>query len=213
MKSCLTLFLLMIVTTYSSAVINRIDVLKLPDMSNWEKQLFTGETSYELIDLGNKLLVIKATANSTASGLVREIDIDLKQTPYMNWSWKVDGVLNNVQETVKDGDDYAARVYVVISDGFFFWQTRALSYVWSSKQTEGSTWPNAFSSRATMVAVKSGEELVGEWAKEKRNILYDIKHLLESDVTDIKAIAIMTDADNSQQTVTAYYGDIYFTSE
>jgi hypothetical protein len=206
----LSLFLL--TAALSSASIHRLDVLKLPDISDWEKHIFSGETSYQLFKIDHRH-VLKAFSKQTASGLVREIEVDLTRTPYLNWSWKVDSVLNNVEETQKSGDDYAARVYVVISDGLFFWQTRALSYAWASRQPKGSSWPNAFTDKATMVAVESGQDLVGEWVEEKRNILDDIRNLLGIDATTIDAVAIMTDTDNSKQSVTAYYGDIFFTSE
>jgi len=187
-------------------------VLKLTDINAWEKQVFSGVTSYELHEIDGRQ-VLKAISKQSASGLVREIEVDLTKTPYMNWSWKVDSILSDVEETKKSGDDYAARVYVVISDGFFFWQTRALSYVWASKQAKGSSWPNAFTGKATMVAVESGEDSVGEWVEEKRNVLDDINNLLGIDATRIDAVAIMTDTDNSRQSATAYYGDIFFTSE
>ena len=168
--------------------------------------------SYELVKIDSRH-VLKAVSNQSASGLVREIEVDLNKTPYMNWSWKVDSILNNVEETQKSGDDYAARVYVVISDGLFFWQTRALSYVWASKQAKGSSWPNAFTDKATMVAIESGENLVGEWVEEKRNVLEDVKNLLGIDASRIDAVAVMTDTDNSKQSAIAYYGDMFFTSE
>jgi len=206
------LILLLLTATLSSASITRIDVLKLTDINAWEKQVFSGVTSYELHEIDGRQ-VLKAISKQSASGLVREIEVDLTKTPYMNWSWKVDSILSDVEETKKSGDDYAARVYVVISDGFFFWQTRALSYVWASKQAKGSSWPNAFTGKATMVAVESGEDSVGEWVEEKRNVLDDINNLLGIDATRIDAVAIMTDTDNSRQSATAYYGDIFFTSE
>lgn len=206
------LILLLLTATLSSASITRVDVLQLPDINAWEKQVFSGVTSYELHEIDGRQ-VLKAISKQSASGLVREIEVDLTKTPYMNWSWKVDSILSDVEETKQSGDDYAARVYVVISDGFFFWQTRALSYVWASKQAKGSTWPNAFTGKATMVAVESGEDSVGEWVEEKRNVLDDINNLLGIDATRIDAVAIMTDTDNSRQSATAYYGDIFFTSE
>ena len=204
--------LLLVTATITFASINKIDVLTLPDISNWEKQAFSGETSYELDSIDNRH-VLKASSNASASGLIRKIEVDLNKTPYMNWSWKVETVLSNVEETTKAGDDYPARVYIVVSDGFFFWQTRALSYAWASRQPKGSSWLNAFTDNATMVAVQSGDERVGEWVQEKRNILDDIKNLLGIDATSINAVAIMTDTDNSKQSASAYYGDIFFTSE
>ena len=212
MKLYVITSLLLVTATITFASINKIDVLTLPDISNWEKQAFSGETSY-VLDSIDKRHVLKANSNASASGLIRKIEVDLNKTPYMNWSWKVETVLSNVEETTKAGDDYPARVYIVVSDGFFFWQTRALSYAWASRQPKGSSWLNAFTDNATMVAVQSGDERVGEWVQEKRNILDDIKNLLGIDATSINAVAIMTDTDNSKQSASAYYGDIFFTSE
>lgn len=189
-----------------------VEVLTLPDLSQWKPETFSGETAYEVVSIDNQP-AIKASAEQSASGLVRKIKIDLTRTPYMNWSWKVDNVLKDVDETQKSGDDYAARVYVVISGGVFFWRTRAISYAWASQQPKDSIWPNAFTDRAVMVAVESGPELSGQWVTEKRNILEDIKKLLGIDKTSIDAVAIMTDTDNSKQSATAYYGNIYFTAQ
>lgn len=212
MKLYVIICLLLVTATITSAEVNKIDVLTLPDISDWEKKEFSGETSYELAKV-DKRHVLRASSNASASGLVRDIDVDLNKTPYLNWSWKVDAILDNVEEKTKAGDDYPARVYIMVSDGFFFWQTRALSYSWASKQPKGSSWPNAFTDNATMVAVQSGDERVGEWVQEKRNVLDDIKNLLGIDATSIIAVAIMTDTDNSKQSASAYYGDIYFTSK
>ena len=212
MKLYIITVLLLVSATITSAAMHKIEVLALPDISGWKKKEFSGETSYQQVRVDNRL-ALHATSDASASGLVRKIEIDLNKTPYMNWSWKVDAILDNVDETTKAGDDYPARVYIVVSDGFFFWQTRALSYVWASKQPKGSSWANAFTDNATMVAVQSGDEKVGVWVQEKRNILDDIRNLLAIDATSIKAVAIMTDTDNSKQSASAYYGDIFFTAE
>ena len=199
--------LLFIIGTVCFAETPAIEVLTLPDLSQWKTETFSGETTYEVISIDNQP-AIKASAEQSASGLVRKMKIDLTKTPYMNWSWKVDNVLKDVDETVKSGDDYAARVYVVISGGMFFWRTRAISYAWASQQPKDSIWPNAFTDRAVMVAVESGAEKTGQWVTAKRNILEDIKMLLGIDKSSIDAVAIMTDTDNSKQSATAYYGNI-----
>lgn len=204
--------LLLGIVTLCPAKTATIEVLTLPDLSQWKPEKFSGETSYEVINIDNQQ-AIKAQADKSASGLVRKMKIDLSKTPYMNWSWKVDNVLKDIDETQKDGDDYAARVYVVISGGLFFWRTRAISYAWASRQPKNSHWPNAFTDRAVMVAVESGPELSGQWVTEKRDILEDIQKLLGVDKTSIDAVAIMTDTDNSNQSATAYYGNIYFTAQ
>ena len=199
-----------VLTAYAEPA--RIPILTLPDLSGWDENSFSGHTLYKVIQNDNHP-VLKATSNHSASGYVKKIKVDLTKTPYLNWHWKIDNILHNVDERTKSGDDYPARVYVVISGGLFFWRTHALNYVWSSNQPVGSHWPNAFTGNAILIAQESGAEHVGQWVTEKRNILEDIKRYLGMDATHIDAVAIMTDTDNSGQTATAYYQDVYFSSE
>lgn len=189
-----------------------IYVLNLPHISEWEQKVFSAKTRYDVVSIDGKPY-LKATSKSSASGLIRHIDIDLTKTPYLKWTWKVDNILKDIDETQKSGDDYVARVYVVISGGLFFWNTRAISYNWTSSEPEGSTWPNAYTDNAIMVSVQSGAEQAGEWVSEKRNVLEDVKNLLGIEATEINAVAIMTDTDNSKQSATAYYGNIMFSEE
>ncbi len=189
-----------------------VNVLTLPDLGDWNAKEFSGETSYELVNIDDRP-AIKAVSNSSASGMVREIKVDLTKTPYLNWSWKVDSTLGDLDETKKSGDDYVARVYVVISGGVFFWRTRAINYTWASVHPQGSSWPNAYTGNVIMVAVDSGQEYAGQWVTQKRNVLEDLKTLHGIDKTHIDAVAIMTDTDNSNRSAIAYYGDIYFTED
>jgi len=121
-------------------------------------------------------------------------------------------VLDVVDERTTAGDDYPARVYVVVSGGAAFWKTRSLVYVWSSHQPVGATWNNAFTSNARVMALRSGTRDAGQWVSEKRDIRADFRQLFGEDIAQIDAVALMTDTDNSGQSATAWYGDIYFTA-
>jgi hypothetical protein len=187
----------------------RIPVLSPPSLQYWDTEQFQDETHYTPATVdGHK--AIKAQSHNAASGLVRKISIDLNKTPYLHWHWRVDNVLHATKEKTRQGDDYAARVYVIVSGGLFFWQTRALNYVWSSNQPVGSTWPNAFTGNAVMLAVRSGAGQTGQWLHETRNVLEDLQAYLQKPFKHIDAVAIMTDTDNSGQSATAYYGEIFF---
>jgi hypothetical protein len=179
------------------------------DLQDWKTKSFVGETHYHLVEQDGRR-VLQADSKGTASGLYREITVDLERTPYLNWSWRVNNVLTGVDERTKAGDDYPARVYVVVSGGLAFWRTRSLVYVWSSNQPVGSTWDNAFTRNVRTIAVRSGN--VAGWFHEKRNVRADFKRLFGDDIQQIDAVAIMTDTDNSGQAATAWYGDIYFTA-
>jgi hypothetical protein len=182
------------------------------DLEGWQEESFAGETDYSLFN-ENNLTSLRAVSNGTASGRYKKVRIDLKETPVLHWRWRVENILEGVDEQRKSGDDYPARVYVVFSGGLFFWRTRAINYVWSSNQPVGTSWSNAFTGNAKMVAVESGSEKLGQWVGEKRNIAEDYRRLFGGEPGTVDAVAIMTDTDNSGQSATAWYGDIWFAAE
>lgn len=177
------------------------------DLEGWKPKVFKGETIYHLVD-SDRGTVLKAESRSSASGLFLEVDIDLEKTPCLSWSWKVDNILHGLLETTKQGDDFPARIYVIFSEGPFFWQARALSYVWSGSRKVTSSWPNAFSDRTTVMAVNSGPGQVGQWVAHRRNIREDYRQLVGMEVKRAHALAVMSDTDNSGLSTTAYFGDI-----
>ena len=189
----------------------KLQILNPEDLSAWSGKEFSGQTHYQKHQTQPPVrTVIKAQSQASASGLFREIRVDLTKTPYLNWSWRVENTLQQTDETKKQGDDYPARIYVVVSGGLWFWKTKALNYVWSSQQAVNTDWPNAFTANAHMLAVDSGQDKINTWVQHRRNVLRDIKTYLNLDVQHIDAVAIMTDTDNSGQSAMAYYGEIYF---
>ena len=74
------------------------------------KTLYTVGTN----DNGNYL---KSVANNAASGLGKEIKIDLDKTPFINITWKIEKDLSGIKENTKKGHDYAARVFVIKKTG------------------------------------------------------------------------------------------------
>ena len=182
------------------------------DLKEWQTKAFQGETRYAFDEKSGRRALF-ADSRSAASGLYREIQVDLQRTPWLHWSWRVDRVLNGVDERTKAGDDYPARVYVVVSGGAAFWKTRSLVYVWSSHQPVGATWHNAFTSNARVMALRSGTQDAGRWVSEKRDLRADFRQLFGEEIAQIDAVALMTDTDNSGQSATAWYGDIYFTAQ
>lgn len=174
------------------------------DRADWEERSFVGHTQYSIVD-SSQGLVMKAEANASASGLFREMEIDLSQTPCLHWSWRVEGVLSGIDETTKAGDDYPARVYVIVSEGILPWQMRAINYVWFAHRPVGDAAVNPYTDRTIM---QSGMEAVGQWRTETRNIQADFQTFFGRDIETLDAIAIMTDTDTSGRTAKAYYGDI-----
>jgi len=209
------LFVLLVsILPFSYAQETRIDIGRFSqsDLSDWEEKSFVDHTHYDFIQ-GPQHMVLRARTLASASGLFRDIEVDITKTPFINWSWKVDNIYQGNNEHQKEGDDYPARIYIVVSGGMFFWKTRAINYVWSSNQAIGSNWDSAYTGNAKMIAVGSGDKKTGQWVMEKRNVYQDLKSLFGEVIPKIHAIAVMSDSDNTKQSATAYYGDIYFSAE
>jgi len=196
----------------------KADQLPVADFSKsslkgWEDKVFTSKTSYQLFQLKDKK-VLKAESQDSASGLIKRIHVDLKRYSYLNWSWRIENRLDVKNETIKPGDDYAARIYVVIDGRMLLWRTKAVNYVWANEASKGEIWQNAFVGKnAIMMALRSRQDKTSTWYSEKRNVYEDLKRLFGTEFHFIDAIALMTDTDNSHGQVKSYYGDIYFSSE
>lgn len=181
-------------------------------LSGWAEKSFSGQTQYTIVErsVGK---VLAAKSQNSASALYKKVRIDLDKTPYFNWSWLVVEHLGDINERAKDGDDYPARVYVVINGGILFWKARAINYVWSNNQAEGSIWPNAYSDNTRMIAIESGKAHLGQWRSEKRNVRADLRQQFGEDLRYIDGIAVMTDTDNSHGKALSYYRNLFFSSE
>jgi hypothetical protein len=193
----------------------RLDVgaFSAGSLAGWQRKAFKGVTEYGLVRFDGRT-VLQASSEAAASGLYRELKVDLTRTPYLNWSWRVDRTLGNLNERSRSGDDYPARIYVIVSGGLAFWRTQALNYVWSSSAEVGTHWPNAFAgANVVMLALRSGDREAGHWVTEKRNVRDDWRRLFGDAAEQLDAVALMTDTDNAGGTARAYFGDIFFSSE
>ena len=207
--SSIVIFMLSCLTVSAEEIL--IDEYKDGLSRKWEEKSFRGRTKYEVTREDN-VFCVKATSTASASALYYKIRYDAKNYPILNWRWKVNGVLSKGNALYKNGDDYAARVYVVFPS-LAFWRTKALNYIWANRLPQGDAVPNAFTSNAVMIAVESGPERTGQWVEERRNVLLDYHKFFGTDSPEVGAIAIMTDTDNTGEDAIAWYGPIRILSD
>ena len=205
---CFALFFLLVGTSRADEL--SVGNFSASNLEGWKDKVFSGKTFYQLVQLNDKK-VLEARSQNSASGLIKEIHVDIKKYPYLKWSWRIENRLHIQDEKVKSGDDYAARIYVVVDGGIFFWRTRAVCYVWAYGASKGEVWENAFAGKnAMMMALRNRQDKMSTWYFEKRNVYEDFKRLFGIEFGFIDAVGLMTDTDNSHGQVKAYYGDIYF---
>ena len=170
------------------------------------------KTTYTLgsNDKGNFL---KAEAQGVASGLGKELKINLNKTPYINITWKVEEDLSGIEENSKKGHDYAARVFVIKKTGATALSNRAINYVFSSNKSVGENWPSPFTKKSIDYVLSTTKINLDEWVTVKANVKEDFKKLHKLDVKELDGVAIMADTDNSKMKAISYYQNIFFSSE
>ena len=156
---------------------------------------------------------LKAIADNAASGLGKEIKIDLNKTPFINITWKIEKDISGIDETTKKGHDFAARVFVIKKTGATPLSNRAINYVFSSNQEVGSNSPSPYTKKSIDNVLATTKTKLNEWVTVKANVKEDFKKFHNLDVNELDGIAIMSDTDNSKKKSITYYQNIYFSSQ
>ncbi len=156
---------------------------------------------------------LKAVADNAASGLGKEIKIDLNTTPYLNITWKVEKDLGGIDERSKKGHDYAARVFVVKKTGATPLSNRAMNYVFSSNEDVNASHPSPYTKKSIDFVLATTKDNLNEWVTVKVNVKEHFKQFHDLDLDEINGLAIMADTDNSKLSSIAYYQNIYFSSD
>ena len=131
----------------------------------------------------------------------------------------------------RQGDDYAARLYLsfeIPPDQQSFglrmqlglartiWGNNvpdgAINYVWDNRQPMDTRMPNAYTDRVTMIVAQTGDQNVGQWVWQRRNVKRDISEYFPSS-SKLVQIALAADTDNTGESVRAEFSDIHFVNE
>jgi Protein of unknown function (DUF3047) len=199
--------------------------------SGWQPMILKKSkkpTVYTLVKDDGKV-VVKAESEQSASGLAREISIDPKQYPILEWRWKIANVIDKADPREKQGEDFPARLYVHFdydpaklsflerttlkaASAFYGRElpTAVVNYVWEGHIAKDTLFHNPFSDRIRVLVVESGTAHLNQWRSERRNIFEDYRRAFGEDPPMITGVAIMTDSDNTGESATAWYGDIVF---
>ena len=156
---------------------------------------------------------LKADAENAASGLGKEVKIDLNLTPLINITWKVENDLKGIKEKTKKGHDFAARVFVIKKTGATPLSNRAVNYVFSSNNDIGENWRSPYTKKSIDNVLSTTKKNLNEWVTVKANVKEDFKKFHDLDVNELNGVAIMTDTDNSKMKAVTYYQNIYFSKQ
>ena len=182
------------------------------DLTKFKSHSIKKKTNYSIIK-ENGESYLKAEAEGQASGLGKEIKVDLNKTPFLNITWKVEQGIPGIKENSKKGHDFAARVSVIKEIGSLPWQKKAMNYVFSSNEKTNSHWMGPYRKQIIdYVASSLVDSKENSWVTVKLNVKEHFKKFLDLDLVEIDGVAIMTDTDNTKQKAVSYYKNIYFSN-
>ena len=189
---------------FTEQELSELDVRKVRGADN--KTLYTVGSN----ENGNFL---KAVADNAASGLGKEVKIDLNKTPFINITWKIEKDLQGINENSKKGHDFAARVFVVKKTGATPLSNRAINYIFSSNSIVGKSWPSPYTKKSIDNVLATTKDNLNEWVTVKANVKEGFKKFHDLDVNELDGLAIMADTDNSKMKSISYFQNIYFSAE
>ena len=192
------------VFNFTEVELSELNVRKVRGADN--KTIYTVGSN----DNGNFL---KAVADNAASGLGKEVKIDLNKTPFINITWKIEKDLPGIKENTKKGHDFAARVFAVKKTGATPLSNRAINYVFSSNSEVGFNSPSPYTKKSIDNVLASTKNNLNKWITVKANVKEDFKRFHDLNVDELDGLAIMSDTDNSKMKAIAYYQNIYFSAK
>jgi hypothetical protein len=199
-----------------------------PGWQPWVLSRFKRSTAYKLVNEQGRT-VVRARAESSASGLIHPLKLDPQTYPVLHWHWKVDDLIQKADNTQKHLEDSPVRLVVSfggdmdklnVHDRMFFDNVRLLTgqqmpyatlmYIWENRAPRDTVIDNRHTSRIKMIVAESGRDRLGSWQEVTRNIVEDYKRAFGEYPGPVTAIGIMTDTDNTGDNAHAWYGDIAF---
>ena len=208
------LFFLLFINTSLAETVNVFEFTE-KELSELKVRKVRGADAKTFYSLGENEngKFLRAEANNSASGLGKEIVINLNKTPFLNITWKIEKDLKGIEENSKKGHDYAARVFVVKKTGATPLSNRAMNYVFSSNNDVDIFHPSPFTKKSIDYTLSTTKENFNEWVTVKVNVKEHFKKFHDLDLDKINGVAIMSDTDNSKLSSIAYYQNIFFSSE
>lgn len=176
-------------------------------LQRWKKMILNGEVTYALMKSGSNGF-IEALSEKTSSAIYYRVGYNLEKYPLLSWKWKVLQFPDITKaQTLKEKDDYAARVYVIFPF-LSFSSSRFLEYVWSQDLPVGTILDSPFGKNIKMIVARSGRMQGEDWVNETRNVYEDYKKAFGVRPRGVGAIALMCDADGTKTQAQASFDEI-----
>jgi hypothetical protein len=180
--------------------------------AGWTKQNW-GSPQYNFTiasNSGHKVLEMRSA--NEGSTISRDIKgkVNLKETPLIEWSWKVVTLPKGGDSCKKATDDQAAQVFVVWPRFPTAVRSRIIGYVWDTTEPAGTICKSEKTGTVTYVIVRSGPADLGKWFTERRNVIEDFRKIYGEEPDNPEALSVAIDSNDTNSTAESVVGTILF---
>lgn len=192
----------------------------------WEPVFFPGKrySAFESVEVSGRT-ALRVRASSSVSILRQRFVPSLESVGRVSFSWRVDGVPEDADLGVSNRADSPVRVVLSFDGDRARWTPKnhrlsemsrlltgeelpyaSLVYVWSAKEAPGTVVVNPRTDRIRKLVLDSGMANIGQWRDHVRDVRADFRLAFGEDPGPLRLVALMTDTDNTESEVTAWYG-------
>jgi hypothetical protein len=175
--------------------------------ADWSIKVNRGRPEVSVCSEGEGSCVrLKSVKSSFA--LERGIDVDVNQTPYLHWKWKVAQLPQGGDFRRSGTDDQAAQLLVAFTD------RRVISYIWDSTAPKGTARNAGFIPLVHVYAVvcQSGAADLNRWISESHNVAADYERAYGKPAPRVKGLRIQINSQHTGTTAESYFGEVAFRS-
>ena len=172
---------------------------------------------------GRPALVV--SAERSVSILRQQMDTAPVQAGRLAFSWKIDGLAPGADLADAQNEDSPVRIVLAFDGDRAKLSPRthrlseltrlltgeplphaSLVYVWSNTEPAGTVVVNPRTDRIRKLVVESGADQLGRWRDHERDVYADFVQAFGEPPGPLIAVALMTDTDNTESRLKAWYG-------
>jgi hypothetical protein len=157
---------------------------------------------------GRRALHLKSRGDR--SNIARAVDIDLKATPIMEWTWKAVRLPAGADVRQSKRSDAAAQVLVIWPRPPELLRSRILAYTWDTTAPGPSIQPSPKTRTVTFIIVRAGSGGLSRWLTERRNVYADYRRVYGEEPERLRAVALSIDTNDTRAPAEAFVGPIAF---
>jgi hypothetical protein len=159
---------------------------------------------------GRRALLLKS--HDDHSTIARELHVDLRATPILEWSWKAVQLPAGGDIRRKETSDLTAHIFVIWPRFPAMLRSRLIGYVWDATAPAQTVETSHKTGSVHFFVLRSGPGELGRWLTERRNVLEDYRRVFGEDPEDPRALALSIDTNDTHSEAEALIGRIAFLS-